>query len=201
MGKLKNGDILEIPLINGYGYAYAKFLNSKNVWEGKNIPDVLRVFTFRNITSVDTLNFDLLKDLLFAPVAISGSNGILKANWKIVGNEIITETDKFLPFVKSGWPQFLEKPEKWVYYEDLGDTTKMFFEDFNNIKHLEFSRVLDISVVPFKITLEFMKLDKRDIKETYKMNWLEEIEYKNSIDLPPYSSLPEKLQGRKDRIL
>ncbi len=186
--RLKNGDILEIPLNNEYGFGYAKFLNSKKVWSNNNLPDVLLIFKFNCAKTIDNIAEIKERELLIAPVAIAGSNGILKSGWRLIGNELILERDKFLPYVKTGWPPLIPNPEKWAYYEDLGDTTKMHFSEYDKVSHLEYSRVLHINVVPFRITMELMKLEGKDIKKMIgKLDWLEEVEYNQSFDIPPYS--------------
>jgi hypothetical protein len=197
MQKIKNGDIIEIPLNNHYGYGYAKFLNSIKIWGNKNLPDVLRIFKFSSLKPVNDLGAILDRELLIAPVAIGGSKNLLKNGCRVIGNELITETDKFLPHVKSGWPHFDTNPKKWIYYEDLGDTTKMHFADYDKVKNLEYSRVLDISILPFRIIMEQMKLEGKDIQSVKeKFDWLEDIEYKQSNSIAPYSSQNATVRGR-----
>lgn len=197
MQRLKNGDIIEIPLNNQYGYGYAKFLNSKKIWENKNLTDILRIFKFSSLNPVDDCKVIPDRELLMAPVAIGGANGLIKSGCRIIGNELITETDKFLPHVKSGWPHLDPSPKKWVYYEDLGDTTKMHFAEYDKLRNLEYSRVLHISILPFKITMELMKLEGKDIKSTRDVfDWLEDIEYKQSYDIDPYNKQNKSFRGR-----
>lgn len=196
MKRLKNGDIIEIPLNSQYGYGYAKFLNSIKMWGNKNLPDVLRIFKYHSLIPVSNLSEIIDRELLIAPIAIGGSKNLLNNGCSIIGTELITEADKFLPQVKSGWPHFEENPTQWVYYEDLGDTTKMYFTDYDKVKNLEYSRVLDVSILPFRIIMELMKLEGKDIRSTkVKFGWLEEIEYKQSIGIVPYSLQNAAVRG------
>lgn len=192
----KNGDILEIPLLLDYGYGYAKFLNSKKIWNDKDITDVLRVF---NYTSPSRLNMidDITRELLIAPVALAGASGIYSLGWKTIGNEPIKDEDKFLPDVKTGWPPLLDPPQRWAYYEDLGSTTKMHFSEFHKVSHLEYSNLLNIEIIPFRITMEILKLENKDIKKMMpELDFLEEVQYRKSFDTPSYSKIPPEYRGR-----
>ncbi len=197
MKRIKNGDIIEISLENSFGFAYAKYLKANLVWKGLNLPDILRVFLYTSkmpLTNTSVINEELL---LFAPISISGS--IYKQQWRhrIVGNSEIRIQDYFLPFVKSKWPPLDPDTNQWVYFENLGDTSTLKEASYEQVRHLEFSRQLALQNLPFKITLELMKLEDYNI-ETLKNNlsWIEKAEFDCSYDLPPYSKLPDEIKGR-----
>ncbi len=67
MKRPKGGDIFEMPLLLNMGYGYAKYLNPPEIWGETNIPAVLRVFSYRSLEKLDTV--DLIADeLLLAPI-------------------------------------------------------------------------------------------------------------------------------------
>jgi len=177
------------------GCGFAKFLKSKEMWPNYNIPDVLRVYYYLINDSV--LDIKKITDsiLLLPPLAILGSNSIKKNGWHVVGNEKINENDFWLPYVKSKWPPFGESKE-WVSMQNLGQTSTMKFCDYTFVKHLEYSRVIDITLIPFRIQLEYAKLLKKDFKNEYgKFSWLEELEYNQSYDIPPFVLQDNKIKG------
>jgi len=198
---IKNGDIVQIPLSKYMsGYGYGKYIDAVKVFRGAiNLPSIIRLYS--HITETPEQNPKMIRrDLLMAPIALVGIKGAHKLGWKTIDNEQISEDDKFLPDVKSGWPPLIPVPERWVYKEELGNPEKLHFAEYDNVKHLENSRLLNIEMVPFRIAMENLKLEGKNIKDIIKsMDWLEEAEYNSSYDLPPYSTLPENLKGRAIR--
>ncbi|MCD2425927.1 immunity 26/phosphotriesterase HocA family protein [Niabella pedocola] len=196
MKRPKSGDVVEIPLLLDLGYGYAKYLDPRVVWETNDMPPVLRIFLFKSLIPIDSIG-DIKRDLLIAPIGISGSNGIYKIGWRNIGNEPVAEDEKFLPHVKTGWPPIIDPPERWAYYEDLGDPTKMHFSEFHKISHLESSRVLNIETVSFRMTMEFLKLEGRDIKTLMpELDFFSAVEYSRSFTIPPYNIIPQQYRGR-----
>lgn len=191
------GSIYEIPLECKYGFGYCKVLKSKSFGLNSNIPDIVQLYKFTSISPVKSISDITDRELLVAPIGITGSNGISKSNWRLLGTEEIKETERFLPHVKAKWPPLISNPDKWVYFEDLGDTMKMHYSDIESVNHLEFSRILHFSIIPFKVSMEKSKLLGEDIKSIWPpLSDLEELEFNNSNSIPPYSLLPKNLQGR-----
>lgn len=195
---VKNGDILQIPLskyIEGYGYG--KFLDPVKVWGGDiNLSGVILIYHFISKTQEDDIK-EVDRELLLPPLAVSGIKGVSKLGWRVIGNEFITEEETFLPHVKGGWPHLASKPERWLYYEELGNSRKQHFADYEDVKHLEMNGQLNIELIPFRIAMEYLKIRGEDIKsQVEELNWLEEYEYNQSKDLPIYMKLPDKLKGR-----
>lgn len=191
----RNGNILEIPLKGDYGFGYCKILDPMKIWCTNNIPVIFRIYNFRSKQKVSRAE-EINRDLLIAPITVVGASAIRKFEWRVVSKEKVGENEKFLPDVKTPWPPF-GPIEKWGYYEDLGDPTKMHFAKFEQVEHLDWPQSLNIENIPFRITMEFMKIENKDIKEEIGLeNWLEENEYKLSYPLPIYSKLPETMKGK-----
>ena len=92
-------------------------------------------------------------------------------------------------------------PERWVYYAELGNTEKRHFLSYDNVRHLENGRILNIELVPFWIVMEKLRIEDKDIKDHISsMDWLEEVEYNQSYDLPVYSKLPKDIKGRAIKV-
>jgi hypothetical protein len=198
---VKNGDVLAVPLDKYMpGYGYVKYIDAIKVFRGAvNLPSILRVYNhFSDTPEQDPTSIN--RQLLMAPVAMSGKSGAHKFGWQVVGREQISQEEKFLPHVKAGWPPLLPVPDRWSYFEDLGNTYKHHFAEYENVKHLEMNRLLNINQVAFRIVMEKLRIEGKSIKEFLtKMDYAEEAEYEISHDLPIYSQLPEHLKGRAIR--
>lgn len=194
---LKNGDIIEIK-IEEYGYVYAKYINVLLIYPETSYPDLLRIYKSVYVEPLDNLIL-LKRDLLIAPLAIAGLKGIFKTlHCKIIANETVEGEDEVLPDVKRGHPPFIggyddTKYEKWMVLKKLGDPTKFSFENYESVKHLEWAGATNVEVIKFRIKLELLKLQGKDIKKEIGLNdWLEEEIYKRAINLPIYSLLNKK---------
>jgi hypothetical protein len=194
----KDGDILEI-FIEDFGYVYFKYIDILKIKSDSSYPYLIRIY--KKVYSESINNLQVLdRDLLIAPITISGSNGLMKAlKLRIVVNEEIYENEKILPDVKNGSPIFVggydaSKHEKWQVLKDLGDTMKAsYIIDYNKVSHLEWGGAMNITGIPFRIKLELLKLEGKDIKKECKLkDWHEELIYEMSNKLPIYSKLDPK---------
>jgi hypothetical protein len=192
--QLLNGNIYEIPLPNKYGFGYVKYINSRKEFKGTSLADILLVFDYHSLISIKECSV-INRDLLIAPITISGSSIIPKLNWKVICNEVVSNSDKWLPEVKSGWPPLIDNPTQWVYFEELGSTTKMHFSSYEKVKHLDWNRGLNVEIIAFRIYFELLRKRGQELKG-YIMNFFEENEYKRIKDLPVYSSLPIDIKGK-----
>lgn len=195
---IKNGDIIQVPLKKYIeGYAYCKYIDPMKVWGGEiELPGILLMYNFISKEVDGDIN-KINRALLLPPKAIAGIRGALKLGWRVLGNESITDAEKFLPHVKGGWPHVSRIPERWLYYEELGNPRKQHFAEYDDVKHLEMNSLLNIELVPFRIVMEHLRINNMDIKYFVDdMDWLEEYEYNQSKDLPIFITLPEAMKGR-----
>jgi hypothetical protein len=130
-----------------------------------------------------------------APFFLVGfSAAISKYKWTILKNEEVENTEEFIPDTKRSWPPFVENPDKWGFITRFD--THLIFTEYENVKHLDDSTGKHVSVIPFLIELEKLKLEGKDIKNEMGLNdWLEEVTYKNHFHLPIYVNLSEELKG------
>lgn len=191
---LINGDVIEIE-IKDYGYVYAKYINVLLIYPEASYPDLLRIYKTVYNKPLDKL-IDINRQLLIAPLAIAGIKGIFKTlKCKIVLTENVSEEEKVLPDVKRGHPPFIggydeTKYNKWMVLSKLGDTTKTTFSTLEKVRHLEWAGATNVEILPFRIKLEILKLNHKDIKKEEGINgWLEEEFYQRSINMPSYSKL------------
>ncbi len=192
---LKHGDIVEIHLPLTNSFAYGKLIDPRKISDPFEYPFFIRIYNFiskDNIADVKQVS----RQLLLAPFWLQGqSAAITKTNWKILSNEPVDLNEEFIPDTKAEFPRGSENPEKWAYIKRF-DTMPIFTE-YSKVKHLANSSGKNIEVVPFLVELEILKQKGKDIKKEYGLkDWLEELNYKNSIDLPVYVDLSDKLQGR-----
>lgn len=192
---IKHGDIVEISLPLTNRFAYGKIIDPRKINNPFNYPLFIRLYNFisaHNIIDIKKIN----RQLLLAPFWLQGQEAVItKKNWKILSNELVDLEEEFIPDTKAGFPRGSENPEKWAYIKRF-DTIPVF-SDYDKIKHLDYSSGKSIEIVPFLVELEILKQKGKDIKKEYGLkDWLEELYYKDVIDLPVYSNLPGKLQGR-----
>lgn len=192
---LKHGDIVEIPLNRTNEFAYGKIIDPRKIKDPFDYPSFIRIFNSiheNKILDVKEIN----RELLLAPFWLVGqSAAATKYGWKIITNESVDTSEEFIPDTKTEWPRLSEKPEKWGYIKRFD--TQINFTDYNKVKHLDDSSGKNIEIVPFIIELEMLKIKGKDIKKEYGLkDWLEEEYYKSFSDLPIYSKLPDKIQGR-----
>jgi hypothetical protein len=191
---LKDGDVIEL-VIEDFGYVYMKYIDVINIFPQSSYPSLLRIYKSVYNAPVSPLT-TLDRELLIAPLLIHGVKGIFKElNCKLIANEEVNSDEMILPDVKRGHPPltggFVEgNYEKMMVLRNLGDTDDYFFTKPKNVMHLEWSGAANISIIPFRIKLELLKLQGKDIKKEIGLkDWLEEEMYKRAINLPPYSKL------------
>lgn len=195
----KAGDILEI-YIEEFGYVYFKLMDIRKVKPDSSYPFMIRVYKTVYKKPIENIS-DLGRDLLFAPITISAYNGMMKLpNIRIIANEEeINDDEKILPEVKRGSPPFVfgyegnKYDEFWVL-KDLGDVLNVYMvNDYQKVRHLEWAGAMNIIGIPFRIKLELLKLEGKDIKEENGLkDWHEELIYEMTKDLPIYSRLDPK---------
>ncbi len=197
--KLKHGDVIEF-YIQGLGYNYAKFVNVLQIFKSSSYPHALRIYKEVRKTKLEDVA-DLNRELLIAPIAISGGNGIIKVlNCEIIANEDFDKEEIILPDVKEGYPPFAggyveENYEKMEVLKNLGDVDDSFYAKPKNVKHLEWAGASNVEGIPFRIRLEQLKLHGKDIKKVDGLkDWLEENIYERAIRLPVYSKLKKNIR-------
>lgn len=197
--KLKHGDVIEFH-IQGLGYNYAKFINVNEIFKSSSYPHALRIYKEVRKTKLGDLA-DLNRELLIAPIAIAGGNGIVKVlNCEIIGNEDFDAEELILPEVKNGYPPFVggyveENYEKMEILKNLGDIHDFFYTKPQKAKHLEWVGAVSVEAISFRIKLEQLKLLGKDIKKVDGLNdWLEEHIYECSIRLPIYSKMKKNIR-------
>ncbi len=199
--KLIHGDILEIEMPN-YGFIYAKYINVLSFFTESGYPDVLRVYNKCEEKPIDRLEI-LNRDLLFAPQPIAGIKGIIKRlDCKIIANESVNQDEEILPDVKRGHPPFINgydesKYEKFMVLRNLGDVKDYYFSTSEKVKHLEWAGALNIEGLIFRIKIELLKIENKDIKKEEGIkDWLEQEIYDRTIRLPCYTKIEKKYRDK-----
>ncbi len=97
MARLKNGDILQIPLPKDLGFAYARYIDLLKIVPKPGLPDLVKVFDYK--TEDEQYNFEELQnsDYLIAPLLVTGlPPTIRKGLWNIL-KEKVTKDDFEIP--------------------------------------------------------------------------------------------------------
>ncbi|MBX7154438.1 MAG: Imm26 family immunity protein [Candidatus Kapaibacterium sp.] len=192
---LKHGDIVEIHLPLTNSFAYGKLVDPRKIRDPFEYPFFIRIYNFtctEHIVDVSKIN----RQLLLAPFWLQGQSvAVTKANWKILANEPVDLHEEFIPDTKREFPIGSANPEKWTYVKRFN--TIPISTEYAQIKHLDYSSGKNIEIVPFLVQLEILKQKGKDIKKEYGLkDWLEELYYKNFINMPVYVDLPEKLKEK-----
>jgi hypothetical protein len=199
--QLVNGDIIELDIKN-YGFLYAKYINILSFYPESSYPDLLRIYKKCYKSPIDKLEL-LDRELLVAPLAIAGIKGIVKTlGCKVIANEVVAKSEEILPEVKRGHPPFMNgydesKYEKFMVLKNLGDVNSFYFSIPKKVKHLEWAGGTNVQSIMFRIKLELLKLEGKDIKKVEALkDWLEEEVYNRAINLPCYSKLDKPYRDK-----
>ncbi|MDZ7896533.1 MAG: hypothetical protein U5N85_00680 [Arcicella sp.] len=206
--KLKNGSIFIIPLMYDLGWAFAKYLDADIMFpreDGRrnHTEAILRIHNCILKEKPKVIPDFSEIDLLLNPLAVTGINNrnYKQLNWEMLGYTPVIEEDYILPNVKSFWPP-IENSEEYVVYENIlnsfvGNGYKYLMTDKEKTLHLEFNDHIGMGIVMFRITMEFLKIQGKDIKEQYGLEKpIHEIMYNRYCDSPIFSQLPSEIKGK-----
>ncbi|WP_165585907.1 Imm26 family immunity protein [Pedobacter nototheniae] len=194
--KFKNGDILQIPLPNGLGFAYAKGINLLELNNAIHYPTMIRVYNFRT-TSVDIPLTELLnKKLVLCPLLIAGILPTLsKGVWKIIGNTGYSEEEKEIPNYKIPEPD--EENLKDWYYVVNADISQKIKSTYDNVKHLETIGAKGAELVGTKIAMALIRDEGKNIEDYFKLEeYFEKKYYQEVIEIPTYYKQSQSIKGK-----
>jgi len=193
--KVKSGDILQIPLPNDLGFAYAKLINLLEIDANSRYPILIKVYNYRT-KSFDKPVEDIVDmDLILCPILIAGIlPAINKGGWKIVGNVELNEGDKQIPDYKLGEPD--ENPKQWFYLKDA-DISKKIKSHYENVRHLEDIGAKGSASVSTKIAMALLRDEGKNIEDYFKLEqYFEKKHYQEVIEIEPYYKQEIAIRGK-----
>jgi hypothetical protein len=193
--KVKSGDILQIPLPNELGFAYAKLIDLLEIDINARYPILIKVYNFRS-KSLDKSVTDIVgKDLILCPLLIAGIlPAVNKGGWKIVGNVELKEEDRLIPDYKLGEPD--ENPKEWFYLKDA-DISKKIKSQYENVTHLENIEAKGSELVNTKIAMALLRDEGKNIEDYFKLEqYFEKKNYQEVMEIEPYYKQPIEIRGK-----
>ena len=195
----KSGQIFEIslkPFLNGYGYA--KFIDISGINNNIGYPFIIRVYDFCSPSGL--LEVEQLDGvgLLMNPIFISGANGIVK-NWKPIGFKTPEPNDFFIPYVRKSIDilyKRIAEVDSWLVLDDKRNYFDQKAYETIDVAHLDIDGATSIDLIPFRIALELLKKQGKDIKEIHEIDFYQQEVYDRTITMPILSSIPSSKWGR-----
>lgn len=194
--KLKSGDILQIPLPNGLGFAYAKCINLLELDPDSSYPTLIRVYNYRsNIPEVDTHEL-ISRDLILSPLLIAGILPAIKSGqWKVIDNVPVNDEEKRIPHYKKPEPDEANVKD-WYYLIDA-DIAKKVKAEYESIKHLETIGATGSELVGTKIAMALLRDEGKNIADFFELNeYFEKAYYEQVKQIPAYYKQPETMRGK-----
>ena len=196
--KIHDGDILRIPLLNKFGYAYAKYIDLRNQPNLK-YPALLKFFDYW--TKIKEFEIDKIKhsDYLIQPMLVAGILATLRNGlWEVIGNLENSEDDyKINDFKAFGPPWAKEIDAKKWYAVVNGDIDNKIETSFENVKHLEKWGAQGTGTIEIRLSIQLLLKEGLDVTnyldlENEKIN----DEYKKAIEIPLLAKIPLQLRGK-----
>jgi hypothetical protein len=192
--KLKSGDILQIPLPNNLGFAYAQGIDLLKNHTNASYPTLIKVYNYRSATEEKSIEKYIGKELILCPLLIAGILPVLREEtWKIIANVPLNEKDEIIPNYKKG-PDELSKDWYYIIDADISRKVKSIYE---NVKHLETIGAKGSELVGTKIAMALLQDEGKKIEDYFELKQYFEIAYyKEVTEIPAYYKQPQYMQGK-----
>jgi hypothetical protein len=196
--KVKSGDILQIPLPNELGFAYAKLINLLEIDTNARYPTLINIYNYRS-EGLDLPVEDIVgMDLILCPLLVAGIlPAINKWGWKVIGNVKPKDVDLQIPDYKLGEPE--ENPNNWYYLKDA-DISKKIKSQYGKVKHLETIGAKGSELINTKIAMALLRNEGKNLEEYFKLEqYFEKKYYQEVMDIEPYYKQPIEIRGKAIR--
>lgn len=194
--KLKDGDVLQIPLPNNLGFAYAKYIDVTKIIPDSSFPDLIQVFDY--ITDTEKYDFEELenRDYLLSPLLVSGlPPTIRKGIWKIQDYSLSNESFIIPHFSRhEDWVS----DDSWYYCVDA-DSSKKTKTTYEKVKHLSPLAADGTGIIEIEIAMTYLLKEGRKVEDYFDLEeYFETSTYEKVKATPPYYSLPTET---RDKVL
>lgn len=186
MKKPVEGSILRIPLLKGFGYAYAKYIDLTKFDPDVSLPEIIKVFDVRTTDQSEKTDSLKLTNYLLAPMAVAGLHRTLKKGlWEIVGHKQLLAWEQKVPDFKGG-NSSLDEVEQgdWFIYKEckLANKKKCTYEE---VKYLQPLAGISTGNVEILLTMYFILKEGKLIKDLFDLeNESYKWKYKQVLDTP-----------------
>jgi hypothetical protein len=206
--RFEHGDILEIPLspyLDCFGYGkYIDYSKSSQNFE-YFIPQRLIAYNYFSATRIHSISQVITMDYLCNPLYIVWTTSLKDLlGWRIVGKQHVSEVDFVPSYVREpNIAKIKVRPSEysdlqWFSYLDTKSSLNKGYRrelfPWRNVKHLEFGGHTSLAMIPFRIYLEWCKINYMDfdISRLDKNEWY--AIYLRCCDIPIYSDIPKQFK-------
>jgi hypothetical protein len=196
--KIKTGDIIRIPLWNGFGFGYARYIDLTRI-PNTSMPSLIDVYAYWT----ESIDFETEKlkqsDFLIQPILVAGINPVIKeGRWIIVEHLAFNTSEYELPHFKAHEPRWdVEKNARdWFFVENC-ETNRRVKSLYENVKHLESYAGVGTGNIEIKITMQIMKMKGIKIEDYFDLsNETFKYQYELAQKSPLLSEIPKALYGK-----
>jgi hypothetical protein len=197
---IEQGEILEVKLDKSYGFAYIKYIETKEEFNLKSQARFFLVMNYHSNFSIDNINSNELKPLINY-IAIGGPIPF-KGKYKLKRVGIQIKNSIWDQIVYRGSRFSMDKPfdetNKWWIIENYNiSMNEIKYMPFEKIKHLSTAMVGSVKTIITLLTMIWMRrlgeniLDYYSNQEFKENPWLE-IDYKYAKDIVFLETIPEE---------
>lgn len=183
--KLEPGTIIAIPLLNNFGYMYAKYVDLSKIWKGTTFPDAINVYSVCTPQPLDLPQLSLTNYLL-SPMLVAGLRPTLKNGyWKIIGKTSLLSTDLDKASFKGGNSSYEEiELGQWFLYKE-GKLSSKEKSSYNEVRFLQPFTAIATGNIEIRLTMYYLILQKKQVQDIFdlsndKFRW----NYKQVVDSP-----------------
>lgn len=190
--RLKSGDLLQIPLPNNMGFAYAKYLDLVKEISTDGLPNLIKVYDYK--TNDENYNFSVLEnsEFLIAPLFVTGlPPTVRKGIWKILDENPSIENFSVPHFSRhEDWARG-NPDDNWYYCIDA-DIEKKTRTKKENVQHLSPLAADGTGIIEIRIAMTFLIKEGEKVEDYFALEeYYEKSTYRKVTNTPPYYSLPK----------
>jgi hypothetical protein len=200
--KIVTGAIIQIELREGWGFAYAKYVDFFSIIQGHFHANCLEVYDY--ITQEPSNNLEILKekDLLFGPRIINGKPSLRGQDKVSMIGLINDESEIIIPDFKDVrfFPWIVEDESRispWYPIFQLHPTNHPREYPYKLVKHLEHRVLTGKEQIRLRIEMEILRKQGKDPKEIVNLDVeSQKFIYFQMINVPIYSTIPREMRGK-----
>ena len=194
-----SGSVLEFKTPHDLGFAYCKILDFRIIREFDGV--LVKVFDHFAKESVSDITILSEKDWLFGARRmpwLPGTRG--KGAWKIKG-VLIAEDDNIVPDFKYSikYSPFEEDKSKlgpWHVVKNIAELNKEPYP-YKSVKHLEDTVISTRPAIEIRTAMEYCRIHNIDVEKYFDLGkTINELIYKQMINVPIYKTIPKENRGK-----
>ena len=186
MKRLVQGSVVQIPLLHGLGFAYAKYIDLTKIDYQASFPDLLKVFNFKSRKPINRIEELKEEGYLVSPLLVAGLRPTLKeGQWQIVGKTNLKDQDKKLPDFKEGNSSDPDiKEGKWYLIKECKRINRVDVSS-NEVQYLQPFLGEGTGNIEIRLTMYFLLKEGKKVEEVFDMEDINvQRKYQQVLDSP-----------------